>query len=78
MNRKERRAAGKHGDAVALVELAQKERNTEKAIATYRKALALDPAFYQAHNNLGRILHGQGLLGEALFPGIPQMTPVLA
>lgn len=39
---------------------------TEEAIAGYEAAIALDPEYALAHNNLGNVLRGKGLLDAAV------------
>ena len=38
----------------------------EQAEETFRQVLVLDPSFYQAHNNLGVVLHRDGRFDEAI------------
>lgn len=69
MNWQERRAAAKHGNAQSLGALAAKLKQAgrlEEAVALYRRALAADPVFFEAHNNLGNLLKQQGELDQAI------------
>ncbi|MEP7274711.1 MAG: tetratricopeptide repeat protein [Betaproteobacteria bacterium] len=50
----------RQGDAL------QSQQKWDDAIACYREALVLAPAFVDAHNNLGALLHRRGRLPEAL------------
>jgi tetratricopeptide (TPR) repeat protein len=40
-------------------------RKLDEAIAAYRRAIAIEPAFADAHNNLANTLRDQGKLDEA-------------
>ena len=69
MNRKDRRAAAKRGDADALFALAkhlERDGRLEAAETKYREALAIRPGLSGASTNLGNILRRQGRLDEAL------------
>jgi superkiller protein 3 len=45
---------------------AEGEGQVEQAIASYRKAIALDPKLASAHYNLGNALAGKGKVEEAI------------
>ena len=44
----------------------ENENNPDRAIEHYRRALAIDRGYYNAHHNLAGLLVGKGLYGEAL------------
>src|SRR6516165_5543118 len=53
--------------AIFLVDLGLHDKGrVEVAIACWRQAIALDPEFAPAHNNLGATLYGKGQVDEAL------------
>ena len=37
----------------------------DEAATAYRRALAIDPGYASAHNNLGALLHARGAFEEA-------------
>jgi len=41
-------------------------RNLDGAIKSFKKALRINPDYAEAHNSLGIVLQGQGLMGEAI------------
>jgi predicted TPR repeat methyltransferase len=68
MNRKERRAAAKQGNAPALLTIARQLEQAGKireAMQKYREALTLNPNLRGGDNNLGNLLREQGRLDEA-------------
>ncbi|MBI4937962.1 MAG: tetratricopeptide repeat protein, partial [Nitrosomonadales bacterium] len=65
INRAIRAAPGNPDFHNALGAVNQALKRTDEAVACYRKALALDPAFAEAHRNLGDALREQGRLEEA-------------
>src|SRR4051794_5675648 len=74
MNRKERRAALKQGNAAgvgdALAGVARQLEEggkTDEGMRENREALAINSAMHGAANNLGNLLRQQGRLDEAFF-----------
>ena len=68
VNRSGPRATARRGSPAAYLGMGNRQAEAgrlDHAMAQYRKALALDPAYAEAHNNLGVILHRQGRLEEA-------------
>ncbi len=68
VNRSGPRATARRGSPAAYLGMGNRQSEAgrlDHAMAQYRKALALDPAYAEAHNNLGVILHRQGRLEEA-------------
>ena len=68
MNRAQRRNLSKSKnprDLAGLAELHHQEGRRSEAEQKYREAIALDPAYADAHNNLGAILLDSGRLAEA-------------
>jgi predicted TPR repeat methyltransferase len=68
MNRKQRRAAAKQGNAEALCALADRlvaEHKIDEAAKAYRQALAANPALAHLHNNYANLLKFVGRLDEA-------------
>jgi tetratricopeptide (TPR) repeat protein len=53
------------------------DKGDPQAAAEYRLAIKLRPAFWQAHNNLGILLHDAGELGEAIaeYQRAKQLAP---
>jgi predicted TPR repeat methyltransferase len=70
MNRSQRRFLSKSKNPTDLAELAARHRmdgRLDQAEQTYREAIALNPDYYEAHNNLGSILQATGRLAEAML-----------
>jgi tetratricopeptide (TPR) repeat protein len=68
MNRKQRRAAAKQGNAEALCALADRlvaEHMIDEAAKAYRQALAANPALAHLHNNYANLLKFLDRLDEA-------------
>src|ERR1700760_2040508 len=68
MNRNQRRAMAKSKDPQSLAQVAQLQMQNgrpDKAEQKYREAIARDPGCYEAHNNLGNLLHKRGRVAEA-------------
>jgi len=68
MNRNQRRAMARSKDPQSLARVAQLHRQDgrlDKAEQKYREAIARDPGCYEAHNNLGNLLHENGRIVEA-------------
>lgn len=68
MNRNQRRAMAKSKDPQHLAQVAQLQMQSgrpDKAERKYREAIARDPGCYEAHNNLGNLLHKSGRVVEA-------------
>ncbi len=58
---------GGQADLYNLMGIAWKQiGNLDEAIASYRQALEIDPAYYLAHNNLANALAAQGNVNEAV------------
>lgn len=69
MNQQGGYALAARGDPQSLAQAAElhmREGRLDQAEAMNREAIALDPHFYAAHNNLGNILRHTGRLPEAL------------
>jgi predicted TPR repeat methyltransferase len=68
MNRNQRRAMAKSKDPQSLARVAQLQMEngrSDKAEQKYREAIARDSGCYEAHNNLGNLLHKSGRVAEA-------------
>ena len=68
MNRAQRRSLAKRRgprDLAALAERHHLNGQLDKAEKKYREAIALNPAYVEAHNNLGMILQERGRITEA-------------
>jgi predicted TPR repeat methyltransferase len=80
MNRAQRRNLSKSKnprDLAGLAELHYQQGRHNEAEQKYREAIALDPAYADAHNNLGAILLDSGRLAEATahFVSATRITP---
>src|SRR5262245_5070122 len=67
MNRNQRRAMAKSKDPQSLTRVAQLQMESgrpDKAEQKYREVIARDPDCYEAHNNLGNLLHKTGRVVE--------------
>jgi SAM-dependent methyltransferase/tetratricopeptide (TPR) repeat protein len=90
MNRKQRRAAAKHGGASAVANDAnalfaqavehQRQRRLDDAVRAYKRVLTLKPNHAEAANNLGCVLQLQGRSREAsaAFAHALELAPELA
>jgi predicted TPR repeat methyltransferase len=68
MNRSQRRSLSKSKNPTDLAGLAERHRmdgRLGEAEQKYREAIALDPGYVEAHNNLGSILQASGRVAEA-------------
>ena len=68
MNRSQRRALSKSKNPTDLANLAERHRaggRLGEAERKYREAIALDPGYVEAHNNLGSLLQATGRVAEA-------------
>lgn len=68
MNRSQRRSLSKSKNPADLASLAERHQMAGRlgdAEQKYREAIALDPGFFEAHNNLGNLLHATGRIVEA-------------
>lgn len=68
MNRNQRRAMAKSKNPHSVAQAAASHKQggrPDKAEQIYRKAIARDPTCYEAHNNLGNLLHETGRIVEA-------------
>jgi predicted TPR repeat methyltransferase len=68
MNRSQRRSLSKSKNPSDLATLAERHRMDGRfgdAEQKYREAIALDPGYVEAHNNLGNLLQASGRMAEA-------------
>jgi predicted TPR repeat methyltransferase len=68
MNRSQRRSLSKSKNPTDLASLAERHRiggRLGEAEQKYREAIALDPGYFAAHNNLGSLLQATGRVAEA-------------
>ena len=68
MNRSQRRSLSKSKNPTDLAGLAERHRmggRLGEAEQKYREAIALNPGYVEAHNNLGSILQASGRVAEA-------------